>query len=140
LNENSELLESEIDMSSGGDPSEEADCGDMGVMGVSGDGEGVFNKGEGKGVRGDNGQELGSGISLGLEVDSRADGTDSDAEAVVKSLVARRVQHVLTRNPDSRGIWWEASLTVGGREKAMTEVFDQNMVPREEPNQASGRQ
>jgi hypothetical protein len=83
---------------------------------------------------------LGSGILLGLEVDSRADGTDSDAEAVVKSLVAHRVRRVLTRNPDGRGVWREASLTVGGQEKAMTEVFDQNKVPQEEPNQASGRQ
>jgi len=91
LNENSESLESEIDTSGGGEPSEETDCGDAGVNGVSGDGAGVFNKGEGKGVRGDNGRESGSGISLGWEVDSRADGTDSDAEAAVKSLVARQV-------------------------------------------------
>jgi hypothetical protein len=83
---------------------------------------------------------LGSGILLGLEVDSRADGTDSDAEAVVKSLVAHWVRRVLTRNPDDRGVWREASLTVGGQEKAMTEVFDQNKVPQEELNQASGRQ
>jgi len=54
-----ESSESEIDTSSSGDPSEDADSGDPGVGSVSGDEIGVVIRGNGKGVRGDTGQDSG---------------------------------------------------------------------------------
>jgi hypothetical protein len=86
-------LESEIDISEGGEPGEECgDVGEIGVGGVSGDDGSIFNNGEFSGVRGDGEREPGSDISVSIKslladevVDKEADSTVCNVEAAGES-------------------------------------------------------
>jgi hypothetical protein len=116
-------LESEIEMRAGGDPRDDSDTVEVGVGGVSGDDSGLFNSGDGRGVRGEGGRDSGSGILIDMVADREVDGIFCTTGVAVRSLVTCCVLCVDTGSPGDSVVQWEASLLTGGQFAVMARRY-----------------
>jgi len=97
-------------MRAGGDPRDDSNTVEVGVGGVSGDDSGLFNGGDGRGVRGEGGHNSGSGISIDTAADRVVDSIFCTMGVAVRSLVTCHVLHVDTGSPEDSVVQREASL------------------------------